>query len=288
MPNHLQEVKKSVSFIFIPDGENKLRPNGTGFFVGVKNEENENIFNVYFVTAKHVLQDGSGNYLTEVVLRLNKKDDSSQTIKITLKEVKIFEHKDKEVDIALFNCLPDQNVFDFKFIPNGLIADKDVVLKNDISEGDEVFFAGLFTSHIGQNKNQPIIRFGRVALISDEKIEWKENNKPATMKDLYLLECQSFGGNSGSPVFFQLNPLRKPGQISLGGAQIFLAGVMSGSFLHGNHVQITDTVQNLVSMQNIGIAAVTPAYKLHEILFSEEAISSRKVNDIKTPENLKQ
>jgi hypothetical protein len=32
MPNHLQEVKKSVSFIFIPDGENKLRPNGTGFF----------------------------------------------------------------------------------------------------------------------------------------------------------------------------------------------------------------------------------------------------------------
>lgn len=58
---------------------------------------------------------------------------------------------------------------------------------------------------------------------------------------LYLLECQSFGGNSGSPVFFQLNPLRKPGQLSLGGPVIFLAGVMKGSFLTGSELQITET-----------------------------------------------
>jgi hypothetical protein len=51
MANHLQEIKKSVSFIFVPDGENKLRANGMEFFIGVKNEANENIFNVYFVMA---------------------------------------------------------------------------------------------------------------------------------------------------------------------------------------------------------------------------------------------
>ncbi|MBI5077414.1 hypothetical protein HZB94_03465 [Candidatus Falkowbacteria bacterium] len=110
MANHLQEVKKSVSFIFIPDGKDKVKPNGTGFFIGVKNEENEKTFNFYFVTAKHVLQDNQGNYLSEIVLRLNKKDDSSQLIKISLKDVKIFEHEEKDVDIALFNCLPDQNI----------------------------------------------------------------------------------------------------------------------------------------------------------------------------------
>lgn len=287
MANHLQEVKKSVSFIFIPDGKDKLKPNGTGFFIGVKKEENKNIFNVYFVTAKHVLQDNQGNYLTDIVLRLNKKDDTSQLIKISLKDVKIFEHEDKGVDIALFNCLPDQNTFDFKFIPDNLIANNDVVTKNEIAEGEEVFFAGLFTSHIGQKRNQPIIRFGKVALMSDEKIEWKEQNKPAKFKDLYLLECQSFDGNSGSPVFFQLNPLRKPGQLSLGGPQIFLAGVMSGSFLHGNQIQITDTVANLISLQNIGIAAVTPAHKLFEILFSNEAINSRKEQNVVNQNNVK-
>ena len=139
MANHLQEIKKSVSFIFVPEGTDKLKPNGTGFFVGVKNKENGNIFNVYFVTAKHVLKDKDGNYLTEIVLRLNKKDRDSQLIKIALKDVQIFEHTDKDVDIALFNCLPDQNIFDFKFIPNSLIANKEVVEKNEIAEGDEVF-----------------------------------------------------------------------------------------------------------------------------------------------------
>lgn len=276
MANHLQEIKKSVSFIFIPEGTDKFKPNGTGFFIGVKHADNESVFSVYFVTAKHVLQAKDGNYLPEAVLRLNKKEGDSQLIKITLKEIKIFEHPDKDVDIALFNCLPDQNVYDFKFIPDNLIANKEVISKNEISEGDEVFFAGLFTSHIGQKKNQPIIRFGKVALISDEKIEWKEKDKPAKFMDLLLLECQSFGGNSGSPVFFQLNPLRKSGQISLGGPIVFLAGVMTGSFLHSNQIQITDTVANLVSLQNVGIAAVTPADKLHEILFSEEMVQLRK------------
>jgi hypothetical protein len=35
-------------------------------------------------------------------------------------------------------------------------------------------------------------------------------------------------------------------------------------------------------LQNVGIAAVTPADKLHEILFSEEMIKSRK-GDQKSP-----
>jgi hypothetical protein len=105
----------------------------------------------------------------------------------------------------------------------------------------------------------------------DEKIEWKEKNKPVKLIDLYLLECQSYGGNSGSPVFFQLNPLRKPGQISLGGPVIFLAGLMTGSFLNGSEVQITEAKDSkLFSLQNIGIAAVTPAQKLYETFFPIE------------------
>jgi len=283
MANYIQEIKKSVSFIFIPDGPNKLKPNGTGFFVGVKYTDNEKGFSVYFVTAKHVLQDNHNNYFTEVVLRLNKKEGDSQLIKIDLKDIRIFEHPDKDVDIALFNCFPDQNVYDFKFIPDNLIANKEVMVRNEIAEGDEVFFAGLFTSYIGQKKNQPIIRFGKVALIPDEKIEWKEEDKPPKFMDLLLLECQSFGGNSGSPVFFQLNPLRKPGQMTLGGQTIFLAGIMTGSFLQGSQIQITDAIANLISLQNVGIAAITPADKLYEVLFSEEMVRLRQEQEKNLP-----
>ena len=269
MPNHLSEIKKSVSFVFVPDAKAGLRAYGTGFFVGVKNEKNHQAFNVYFVTAKHVLQDNNGNFLSEIVLRLNKKDGNSQLEKINLKDIQIFVHPDKDVDVAVFNCLPDQNVYDFRYIPDNMIANQEVMTKNEITEGDEVFFTGLFTSYLGQKKNYPIIRFGKVALMPEEKIEWKEKNKPVKFMDLYLLECQSFGGNSGSPVFFNLSPMRKPGQISVGGPNIFLAGVMTGSFLEGYEVQSVDTTEKLMSVQNVGVAAVTPAYKLHEILFSK-------------------
>lgn len=275
--NHLTEVKKCTTFIFLEKEQGKLIPNGTGFFVGVKNEENHNAFNVYLATAKHVLQDTKGNYLPAIVIRLNKLDGTSQLIKIEFdKNIEIFTHTDGDVDIALFNCLPDQKVFDFKFIQDDLISTNEIIQKHEIAEGDEVFFTGLFTSHLGQKRNQPIVRFGKVALMSDEKIEWKEKDKPPKFIDLYLLECQSYGGNSGSPVFFQLNPLRKPGQLSFGGPIVFLAGVMLGSFLTRNELQITDNNNRIFSLQNMGIAAVTPAYKLHEILFSDKLKELRK------------
>jgi hypothetical protein len=64
-------------------------------------------------------------------------------------------------------------------------------------------------------------------------------------------------------------------KIYTGGPTIFLAGLMMGTFINGNKIQSTATIDNLFSLQNVGIAAVTPAYKLYEILFSKEIIKSR-------------
>jgi hypothetical protein len=278
MVNHLFEIKKSVSFIFILDSGGNLQPHGTGFFVGVSHEGNKNTLTSYFVTAKHVLQDLQGHYYPEIILRLNKLQGNSELIRIPTKDIKIIEHPDKDVDIAAFEFLPDVKIFDFKCISSTLIANTPLMEQHKITEGDDVFFAGLFTGHIGQIRNQPIIRFGKVSLISNEKILWQENNKPPTYRDLYLLECQSFGGNSGSPVFFDLSPVRNAGQLLVGGKQIFLAGVMTGSFLQGSNIQqVTETAASrLISLQNAGIAAVTPAEKLHHMLFSDELIEKRR------------
>ncbi|MBF0530131.1 MAG: hypothetical protein HQK55_12845 [Deltaproteobacteria bacterium] len=72
---------------------------------------------------------------------MNIKDGDSQFIEIALKNIHIFEHSDKDVDIALFVCLPDQNICDFKVIPHTLIANKATMEENKIAEGDEVLFA---------------------------------------------------------------------------------------------------------------------------------------------------
>jgi hypothetical protein len=277
MANYLNEIKKSVLFIYLTDQNGGYIPVGTGFLVGVTLEEDRERCAVYLVTAKHVLQDQAGNYLSEIFIRLNTRSGDSVIHRISLKDLTISEHPDKDVDIALFNFLPNESVYDFKLILDEMIASKDIILKHNIAEGDEVFFSGLFVAFPGQKKIQPIIRFGRVALVPDEKIEWKDNNKPAIRADLLLLECQSFGGNSGSPVFYRLSPMRNPGQINVGGPEIFLAGIMKGSFLNFDQIRVANTAAGFYSAQNIGIAAVTPADKLHEILFSKLLIEARKM-----------
>ena len=278
--NPIHEIKKCISFVFIKNDKNEIIANGTGFFVSVVNELNKGIQHVYFATAKHVLKDKDGKYFEEIYLRLNKKGADSELIKIELKNVTIFEHTDGDVDIAVFNCLPDINVHDFKTIPSEMFATDQKIKENDISEGDDVFFTGLFTSYVGQKRSQPIVRFGKLALLPEEKIEWKEAGKNPKMLDPFLMEAQSFGGNSGSPVFFNLSPMRKPGVISFDGTNLLFAGVVSGSFLSGNKIQTTDVVPNLFSMENLGICAVVPAQKINDILFDQKLIDSRKDNQV--------
>jgi len=48
--------QKVFTFIYRPDQVQNFVPNGTGFFVGVKNEKNPEIVNAYLVMAKHVLE----------------------------------------------------------------------------------------------------------------------------------------------------------------------------------------------------------------------------------------
>ncbi len=67
-------------------------------------------------------------------------------------------------------------------------------------------------------------------MLTDDPIRWQEAGKPPVLVQLYLLETMSFGGNSGSPVFFMQGIDRQPGTLFVGGPEITLAGVMRGNF----------------------------------------------------------
>ncbi len=270
------EVKNIVTFIFVKDAENKLVPNGTGFFVGIKDKKNTNRLYIYLVTAKHVLQDekNENKYYPSVYIRLNTKAGDSRYIELPIvaqNRKVVYTHSEPEVDIAVIPCLPSAEIYDYKLLPEEMLTTKELFEKNHIKEGDEIFFTGLFIGHFGKQKNYPIVRFGRVAMLTDEKINWEGQDI-----DLYLVETQSFGGNSGSPVFFYLSPTREPNKLVIGPPKLLLAGIMKGSFLKGTPISIIETENIPVSFENIGIAAVVPAYKLHEILFSEELEAFRR------------
>jgi hypothetical protein len=267
------EVKKIVTFIYAPlpsvPGANSLVPVGTGFFVAVRNTADARGIFGYLVTAKHVLQDRSGSQYPEIFLRLNRHKGDAELVRLELtgKDKKVFYHPtDNSVDIAVIPVLPPEATYDFKALPDELLTTEGSFKELGISEGAEVFFTGLFLPHVGQHKNYPIVRFGRVAMITDERISWQELGRPPEMLRLYLIETQSYGGNSGSPVFFYFLPPN-----TLAGTPILrLAGIMKGSLDELRPIGVIQSTQQAVSAQNLGIAVVTPSYLLYEILFSDE------------------
>ncbi|QWG14273.1 serine protease [Bradyrhizobium sediminis] len=280
------DVTKVVSFIFhaddtgnvARDDSKKPIPMGTGFFIGIKLEDPTKS-GIYFVTAKHVLKDEQGRYRKRVYVRVNSKegDPNLAPLDVLPGASNVYTHSDATVDLAVVPVALDERILDFRFIGEELLTTKQSLKELKIGEGSDVFFVGLFTSFYGQRKNFPIARFGRVAMISDEKIPWRDGpSQPIQEADLYLLETQSYGGNSGSPVFFYLGPDRIPGQLFTG-ADIKLAGVMRGTFLNGSPIQFRQSPTAVIpfSTQNIGIAAVTPAHLLHDILYSEPLVKMR-------------
>jgi hypothetical protein len=259
-------VKECVSFIYVeePSGEYAYA-SGTGFHVMVKDEKNPRAAFGYFVTAKHVLLDSNGHFRPQVFVRLNKIAGGVGLNRLILSgesALPICTHPDTTVDLAVIPAYPLREIYAYAIIEEEIVITRDKFKQARITEGDDVFFAGLFAPFVGTERNYPVMRFGHVALLSEEKIPWMNQ-----MLDLYLVECLTYGGNSGSPVF-----IYKPGIPGM--KPLFLAGVVMGSFNESSEVKMASSATP-VAYQNMGITAVVPAYFLHEILFSDELRAAR-------------
>ena len=268
-----REVKQTVTFIYREGGDGQPVPAGTGFFVALDDSSQPERTYGYLVTAKHLLVDKRGGILDRIWIRLNRRDGKAALLTVLLRganAVPVFTHDDPTVDLAAIPMLPDPAEYELLLLPRGMLATKERFTSVGISEGDEVFFTGLFTPFVGSERNYPIARFGRVALITHERIPWK--GQPT---NLYLIESQSFGGNSGSPVFFRLAVDRTPGILAFRQSDLLLAGVIKGSFLEPSEVQYVERGRIPVSVENLGISAV-PAYLLDELLDSEQIRAHRK------------
>jgi len=271
------EIKQAVVFVYVT-GPNGVRiPNGTGFLVGVKDTTQADRTWGYLITAGHVLRSNpTGPLLPEVWIRLNRREGGVDFIRLELREESprrnVFFHADSAVDLVAVPFLPSQSEYEFKLLPEDMLTAQDELAKLNIREGTEVFFLGLLVQFTGEQRNQPVVRFGRMALVTEEPVEFA-----GLRRHVYLLEVASFGGNSGAPVFFSLGADRQPGAIIVGDPLIELAGIMMGTFLDLQPIGFVNTAPQPVSRANLGIAAVTPAYRLIELLHRPVVESSRRL-----------
>ena len=269
------DIKATVGFVYIINN-NKMVPQGTGFFIGVLNPENKNIGTPYFVTAKHVLQTSDRkNWLPDFFLRMNKKDGIAEYIRIPIitegEQKTVYTHTDLNVDLAIMPILINRDIFEYNFLFDSMLTTQKDFKDLKIREGTEIFFTGLFAPYTGYEKIYPIVRFGRVALITEEQIEIEKGVK----MNVYLIDTGSFGGNSGSPVFFQLGLDSEHNTLIISPTVIKIAGVMSGTYKDLQPLKVFETSETSLAPSSMGIAFVTPAYKLHQVLFGEELTKKR-------------
>jgi hypothetical protein len=283
----IDQIKKTVVFIHGSYYENGVAKDwdGTGFFISQKDPLLGDRLVDWLVTNKHMIREPAppgrlGPFFKQVQVRANTLETAPEAghfVEIRLPVVDGAGNvlwcldPDESVDLALLRVGPNEKVMDVLGCPTDLIATKDVFKKLNISENDEVLFAGLFAPYRGLRRNFPIVRHGKLALVTDERIPIDPRN-PNLTEELILAEVTSFGGNSGSPVFLRVGGVREGAAVSIAGYSYYLLGVMQGFFSEGAEfaLEITPFIRGTV-MQNSGIAAVIPAEQILHILLTPRA-----------------
>jgi hypothetical protein len=255
------EVTECVAFIGIAEPTEgtpsafKYRPAGTAFFLEVPSERIADGRFVFLVTAKHVAVNLEGRPFG---VRLNTHEGGA-TVATGDATVRWWLHPDPTVDIAMIQWGPPAQI-KRKHIPLGMVLTEEARGASSIDVGDEVYVTGLFVHHFGTHQNQPIVRTGNIAMVPTEPVMTSIGGMRA-----YLIESRSIGGLSGSPVF-----VREPREVGFG--LLRLLGVVHGHWDIPPEAKNDglDFAVNVASAVNMGIAIVTPAERILEVLAVDE------------------
>jgi hypothetical protein len=280
----IAEQKDAVAFIFgtvhqkMPDGKvaELDLPLGTAFFVGYSDARlGPELMFPYLVTAKHVLRDLDGAYLKEIRLRVNPKGGGPcgfiTNIPVSDAQGNLlwFHDDDSAVDVAATPVTVSLESVQVRTIPLSMFADDATLKKENVAEGDALYFIGLMAQYYGVERNYPVVRRGTFALMTDEMID-----TPTGRQNAYIAELASWPGNSGSPVSLSLGGLR--GSQLLLGAKIQFLGILSGSFLNRvNATLLNATTIAAGDAAETGISFIVPASKLKSVLDSAPAQALR-------------
>lgn len=279
-----ERYRKSVAFLCLADPEVAWRPVGSGFFVAMPVTETKGV--LYVVTARHVVENARP--LGSLHLRLNKRNHNETSYEAIVPDAW---HVSQETDIAIAR-VPPQLVrdFDIQWFRESQFATSEVVAKQQVGPGDEVFFSGLFTSFPGIKRAEPVIRFGTISMMPNEPVPIENADKSKSHVEAFLVEARSWGGQSGSPAFVYFPPTRHPGFLELpsiqeggaGGLDIpdsvmpQLLGIVSGHFNLEADVAFTEDIGAQANVPiNTGIAIVIPSQKILDLLMEEEVVVER-------------
>jgi hypothetical protein len=290
----------------------KSRPSGTAFFIEFEEPDRAS---VYLVTARHCLE---ATARPDIYVRVNTQAGVKD---IHTSKDDWFKHD--IADVAILPSPVDRKRYPITEVPIDLAIDKqyrfdvaaldgrgnpilEAVLRLNFPEGievqtgDEVFSPGLFVQSAGKNRNLPVVRFGNIARMpGDEMVVLTTIARGDIPIRAYLVETHSWGGFSGSPIFWRYeynmtipiiasrwmqapdSPLilpqnaPKPERIDVmwgRGWAIALLGLVSGHY----DIPIKAKNEDIETALNAGIAIATPAENIRELLMRDDVTEDRK------------
>ena len=261
--------RKSVAFLFAGD-----RVIGTAWNIYVPaTEDPSEGGGVFLATAGHVIDMGSG-VGDDLTVRFNTKDGESIFVPSEWEDWKVSD----DADVAVAPSGYDEALgLDIYPIPIDRLISDSRKIELEVAEGDEAFFVGLFVPLKGADRNLPVARFGHVALMPQpgdpvelETLDKMTGQSFSRTAPAYLVEVYSRGGHSGSPAFLYLPVERHPGRMTgLAAPQgpVGIAGVLG---IVSGHFDDDEVIAPSGGKVNSGIAVVTPAQHIIDIITGEE------------------
>jgi hypothetical protein len=281
------QIRKAVTFISLSctKGTERFTAKGTGFFVGYPVPGHPDLVFPYLVTNRHValcLDDsGRAMQVQSISIRMNRKTSENGNFSedLVLNEhgnVQWVTPSDFSIDLAAFRITspPNPDTYDFKWLPLKMLATSDLLVKNQVTEGESVLFAGFFQQFPGNKRMEPIVRRGIIAMMPEEKIPFV-----GTPEKVYLADLHVFHGNSGSPAFINLGGYRN-GSLMVG-EDYHLLGVVNAYVVEDEHLNLKLERQIVTAVghsggrrlsvagtgqANSGIATIVPADEVKAIL----------------------
>ncbi len=221
---------------------------------------------MYYVTCRHVIQEALKQKV-QIYARLNLQEEENVE-HIPLYNKWIYHEDDgyQGIDFVDLAVLPVKLIEGTR--PNKVLTlGSDLIygregmkqhFKRDMQVGDDLTYIGLFQHYSGHNKNNPLVRFGKVPLITQEKLPGVE--MALGTSDYFLVECQAYPGMSGAPIFAM-----KPFE---GVEKYFLVGVMAGYYSEDELIEKKFT--------HFGISLAIPIEKVGDIIWGTKLTEDRR------------
>ena len=241
---------------------------GTGFIVSVPAPDlGADQGFLYIITNRHValpgVEHGKPCKVVNQTFFMNHKDSTTgASVQMRVAQTGIpvpwIFPLDEATDLAAGVFLASPSEWDYTTISLKMFATREMVDQYQIVEGDPVVFAGLFVQYAGTTRLEPVVRSGTIAMLPKDQI----TTTLQKLGSVYLAEAHAFGGNSGSPMFVDVNRFNA----TLGFDYKFL-GVVSGEIHESDDFSIqTSTSFSGTVAENSGVSMIVPAQEVEKLL----------------------